>query len=449
MSTLIAGLPCMQELTAFSCTSLTALSCLSTSLQILWLNGCCNVETLNLNVSLPNLHTLNLSGCTKLKVSPEALVTSAPSLRVLDLTGWSSLKSLDCEGLPCMQWLDLRYCTSLTALSCLSTSLQILSLYGSCNVERLNLNMSLPNLHTLNLSGCTKLKVSPEALVTSAPSLGELRLSGWSSLKSLDCEGLPCMQKLYLRYCTSLTALSCLSTSLQNLSLYGSCNVERLNLNVSLPNLHTLNLSGCTKLKVSPEALVTSAPSLRVLDLTGWSSLKSLDCEGLPCMQWLDLRYCTSLTALSCLSTSLQILSLYGSCNVERLNLNMSLPNLHTLNLSGCTKLKVNPEALVTSAPSLRELDLTGWSSLKSLDCEGLPCMQELTAFSCTSLTALSCLSTSLQILWLNGCCNVETLNLNVSLPNLHTLNLSGCTKLKSESGSTCYHPRPHCGCWI
>ncbi|KAH7388594.1 hypothetical protein KP509_16G083400 [Ceratopteris richardii] len=427
----IAGLPCMQGLWLQDCTSLTALSCLSTSLQILILNGSCNVERLNLNVSLPNLQKLCLSGCTKLKVSPEALLTSAPSLRVLNLCESGSLKSLDCEGLPCMQELWLEHCTSLTALSCLSTSLQILRLNGSCNVERLILNVSLPNLQELCLSRCTKLKVSPEALVTSAPSLRVLNLSGWGSLKSLDCEGLPCMQGLWLQDCTSLTALSCLSTSLQILILNGSCNVERLNLNVSLPNLQKLCLSGCTKLKVSPEALLTSGPSLRVLNLCESGSLKSLDCEGLPCMQELWLQDCTWLTALSCLSTSLQILILNGSCNVERLNLNVSLPNLHKLHLSGCTKLKVSPEALVTSAPSLRELSLSGWGSLKSLDCEGLPCMQELWLHDCTSLTALSCLSTSLQILNLNHSCNVERLNLNVSLPNLHKLHLSGCTKLK------------------
>ncbi|KAH7281870.1 hypothetical protein KP509_36G067300 [Ceratopteris richardii] len=434
----IAGLPCMQELYLSNCTSLTALSCPSTSLQILSLYGSCNVERLNLNVSLPNLQRLSLDGCTKLKVSPEALLTSAPSLRKLDLSSLDcegSLKSLDCEGLPCMQELYLQNCTSLTALSCPSTSLQILSLYGSCNVERLNLNVSLPNLQRLILNGCTKLKVSPEALLTSAPSLRKLDLSSLDcegSLKSLDCEGLPCMQELYLQNCTSLTALSCPSTSLQILSLYGSCNVERLNLNVSLPNLQRLILNGCTKLKVSPEALLTSAPSLRKLDLCEWGSLKSLDCEGLPCMQELYLQNCTSLTALSCPSTSLQILSLYGSCNVERLNLNVSLPNLQRLILNGCTKLKVSPEALLTSAPSLRKLDLSSLDcegSLKSLDCEGLPCMQELYLQNCTSLTALSCPSTSLQILWLNGSCNVE--RLNVSLPNLQTLMLKGCTKLK------------------
>ncbi|KAH7281864.1 hypothetical protein KP509_36G066800 [Ceratopteris richardii] len=153
------------------------------------------------------------------------------------------------------------------------------------------------------------------------------------------------MQKLYLKNCTSLTALSCLSTSLQILWLNGSCNVERLNLNVSLPNLQKLCLRGCTKLKVSPEALVTSAPSLRVLNLCGWSSLKSLDCEGLSCLQELYLNRCTALTTLSCLSTSLQILILYGCCNLERLNLNVSLSNLQKLSLSGCKRLKTPPAA--------------------------------------------------------------------------------------------------------
>ncbi|KAH7281873.1 hypothetical protein KP509_36G067600 [Ceratopteris richardii] len=66
------GLFCLQELHCQGCTSLTALSCLSTSLQALDLGDCCSMERLNLNVSLSNLQKLSLRGCTKLKTRPDA-----------------------------------------------------------------------------------------------------------------------------------------------------------------------------------------------------------------------------------------------------------------------------------------------------------------------------------------------------------------------------------------
>ncbi|KAH7430625.1 hypothetical protein KP509_08G006900 [Ceratopteris richardii] len=198
----------------------------------------------------------------------------------------------------------------------------------------------MPSLRWLDLVGCSQL----EGLDSSLGKLTDLRILILNECRfPSEIAGLPCMQELYLEECTSLTALSCLSTSLQILSLFGSCNVERLNLNVWLPNLHTLNLSGCTKLKVSPEALVTSAPSLRVLDLREWGSLKSLDCEGLSSVEHLILNGCSCLTTLSFLPTTLRTLTLEmdeeepGSLETVE---DASLPNLQDLSITRCPKLR-------------------------------------------------------------------------------------------------------------
>ncbi|KAH7281847.1 hypothetical protein KP509_36G066100 [Ceratopteris richardii] len=63
-----------------------------------------------------------------------------------------------------------------------------------------------------------------------------------------DVECLSCLEELYLDGCTALTTLSCLSTSLHTLVLQDCCNLERLNLTVSLSNFKKLYLRGCTKL---------------------------------------------------------------------------------------------------------------------------------------------------------------------------------------------------------
>ncbi|XP_023332834.1 F-box/LRR-repeat protein 20 isoform X1 [Eurytemora carolleeae] len=348
--------------------------------------------------TLPCLENLNMSYCYQL--------TDKGLLQILQFCG-STLRSLNLieteitgenlskyNGiLPCLEILNMSYCTQLTNKGLL----QILQLCGS-TLRSLNLieteitgeNLSeykgaLPCLEILNMRYCKQL--------TDKGLLQILQLCG-STLRSLNLfeteitgenlseyKGtLPCLENLNMFCCRHLTDKGLL----QILQLCGSklifLDISETNITGeylseykgTLPCLENLNMNYCRHL--------TDKGLLQILQLCG-STLRSLDigCTNitgeylseykgtLPCLEILNMRYCKHLTDRGLL----QILQLCGS-TLRSLNLlkteitgeNLSeykgtLPCLENLNMSYCIHL--------TDKGLLQILQLCG-STLRSLN---------------------------------------------------------------------------------
>ncbi|KAH7430781.1 hypothetical protein KP509_08G013900 [Ceratopteris richardii] len=292
------GLSSLQVLKLDGCTSLATLTSLPTTLKSLNFrmsiseNG--SLETGSLesveDASLPNLRDLAITRCPKLKrlalhaTSLERLdlsecaglvdlacIGNPTSLEIMDLRGCEGLEDLDCKGLSSLRVLKLDGCT----VSSLPTTVESLS-YNTGSLESVEdiLQASLPNLRSLTIAYCPKLK----RLALHETSLEKLDLEGCAGLEDLDCKGLSSLRFLSLDLCTSLATLSSLPTTLQSLSLrmyYAIGSLESVE-DASLPNLRDLTITRCPKLK----RLALHATSLEKLDLTGCEGLEDLDCKG-------------------------------------------------------------------------------------------------------------------------------------------------------------------------
>ncbi|RDX93477.1 TMV resistance protein N, partial [Mucuna pruriens] len=161
---------------------------------------------------------------------------------------------------------------------------------------------------------------------------------------------------------------------------------------LSLPKLTYLYLSGCTKI----ESLNVHSKSLCSFGLWGCSSLKEISVASEE-MTEKDL----SGTAICALSSSM--LSLRGCTSLE--SLNVHLKSLHELDLNGCS--------------SLKELSLTS-EEMTKLD------------LSHTLIQTLSLSLPKLKYLYLRGCKEIESFN--VDLKSLSVLDLNGCSSLKEFS---------------
>ncbi|KAH6559499.1 hypothetical protein KP509_1Z005200 [Ceratopteris richardii] len=298
----------------------------------------------------------------------EVPTASLPNLEHLDLYACYKLKRLDMTSLSSfLRVLVLDGCTSLATLSSLPTTLEILSLemdWQPGSLESVE-DASLPNLRSLTITGCPKLK----RLALHATSLEKLNLRGCGGLSSLRV----------------LVTLSSLPTTLESLSLEMAFSLESVE-DASLPNLRKLTIRR-SKLK----RLALHATSLEKLNLEGCEGLQDLDSKGLSSLRVLVLDRCTSLATLSSLPTTLQSLSLdmYWKGGLESVE-DASLPNLRELAITRCPKLK----RLALHATSLEKLNLAGCEGLQDLDSKGLWSLRALFK----SLTTLSSLPTTLEI---------------------------------------------------
>ncbi|CAM0878772.1 unnamed protein product [Alopecurus aequalis] len=182
-------------------------------------------------------------------------------------------------------------------------------------------------------------------------------------------------------------------------------------------NLQAIHLTRCLYLATLPES-IGKLRKLRILEVSGAGSLQSLpqsidDCHNL---EFLHLDECSNLNNVPdslCKNKKLRLLDILECYALPHLPSETFglLPNLHTINLSGCSNLEVLPDPFASD--QLRTLKL--------------PWLTKLTALP----ESIACLS-NLEHLDLESCSGLLELPEGiVNLKRLVVLNLQGCYGLR------------------
>ncbi|CAN7043733.1 unnamed protein product, partial [Brassica rapa subsp. trilocularis] len=330
----------------------------------------------NFDYLLPKLKLLHWDDypmrCMPSKFRPENLV----KLRMKD----SKLEKL-WEGvvaLPCLKDMNLWGSQNLIEMPDLSkaTNLETLILHDCYSLVKLPSSIPQPNkLEELDISNCRNLETIPTGI----------------NLKSLET--------LFLNGCSRLRTFPQISTNIVMLYL-GETSIEEIPSDLHMENLRFENLhSFClenlksTKLweRVQPLTLLTAmmSPLLRHLYLSDIPTLVELPSSFQNLHQLYELR-------------------IENCVNLETLPTGIDHQSLWDLNLSGCSRLRTFPD-ISTNIEYL---------TLSETAIEEVPCWIEE--------------FTSLKLLRMNGCVNLETLPTGINLQSLEELDLSGCSRLRT-----------------
>jgi Leucine-rich repeat (LRR) protein len=161
---------------------------------------------------------------------------------------------------------------------------------------------------------------------------------------------------------------------------------------------------------------------LTVLDVSGCTSLESLDCYNNQ-LTSLNVSGCSALQHLNCESNQLTALNVSGCTALQTLV--CAYNRLTALDVSQCPALTY----LNCSSNQLTSLDVTKCPALQELWCHG----NQLTALNvsgCTALTYLHCYNNQLTSLDVSQCTALQ--DLSCSDNKLTSLNVSGCTALQT-----------------
>ena len=217
-------------------------------------------------------------------------------LTSLDMSGCTSLQTLNCDHCNSMGSLNVSGCTSLTTLNCNQcNSMTFLNVSGCTSLMTLNCKNCLSPL-SLNASGCTSLaKFDYRIYKEDDTRFTYLNMSGCTNLRYLDCRGGHLLTYLNVSGCTNLEELNCKYND--NLTFLDASKCVSLKiLECGSLKLSSLNVSECTKLG----NLDCRSNQLTSLNVDGCTNLDILDC-GNNQLTSLDVRRCTNLTYLYCM----------------------------------------------------------------------------------------------------------------------------------------------------
>ncbi|KAK8516564.1 hypothetical protein V6N12_038802 [Hibiscus sabdariffa] len=338
--------------------------------------------------------------------------------------------------------------------------------------------LSLPSLHELNLEKCdeqfltrfkdltalTRLKIENISNLSALPegftclvSLEVLEVEDCGGLKSLWQQGagfeeLSCLKRLAVMKCPQLLKLidedEELPSSLEYIDIEDCSNLEKLPNGIQkLRALKDLSIKWCPKLSSFPSG---SFPSmLKNLVILGCTSLQSLP-EGLVhngssssstrChLENLEILACPSLRLVPTgeLPAALKHLEIWD-CNCLEFIPESLLQNnrsLEFIRIGNCKKLKTLPRCLSTFE-YLTELHVNQCSSLEYFPASGLPIhnLRTMLISKCDNLKSLPNQMhdlTSLQYLTVFGCPCIETFPEGGFPPNLLSLSIWDCKRVK------------------
>lgn len=408
------------------CAKLKELNCMSNSLTHLNVQGCTNLETL---ICTGNriTGTLNVSGCTALKT----VDCSSNQLMNLNMNDCANLESLDCSD-NLFPWLSVSGYSKLTSLKCYSKELTSLTVTNCPALTTLGEDFTSYDgkLTTLNINGCTALTTLTNGLlynvrilgINGATALTELPTNYATTIRVSDCTGL---RELHFSGSPTTVDVSGCS-SLSDLTISGG---DLISLNISGTalmymgysggKLNTLTAKDCKKLTL----LECAGNKLTTLDASGCTALKTLDCDH-NYLTNLNLRGCTALEVLNCRCNGLMELDL-SDC--------MALVSLD------CAEIIFNAFSGLDESeyPPMGNLDLSGHTALVSLDCASVG-LKTLNLSGCTSLKSLEYQirhdyifnELALVSFDASGCTALENLSFTAT-DDLMTLNFADCTALK------------------
>jgi hypothetical protein len=317
---------------------------------------------------------------------------SFPVLKSLNIIDCPRLKGDLPSHLPMLETIKIKRCNQLGSSLPKAFSIRELNIFESNKVALHELPLSL---EVLRIQGIELIKSVFEAIaITLSTSLQRLYITDCSSAISFPGDCLPTSLKvLWIKNCKNLNfpKQNHRHESLQSLSIVRSCdslstlpldnlpnldyleilkceNIEHLSASKILPNLVVINISCCTNLKSLPCHINTLLPKLEYVGIE-CPEMEAFPEGGMPCsLRRLNIRNCEKLLRNPSL-TSLDMISflLIGDLRVE------SFPK----------------KGFALLPPSLTFLDLSGMSSLHTLECTGLlhlTSLQQLTIYNCPKL---------------------------------------------------------------
>ena len=360
-----------------------------------------------LTVTIYNEGCRSLEGI-KFLTALENLNCIANSITELDLSGCSSLISIDCNNLG-LESLDLSGCSAVEFLNCSHNNLTLLDVSDCTNLETLGCYDNL--LTSLDLSGCANLNT----LDCDSNNLTALDVSDCSKLTSLSCLRNQIIS-LDVSCCQALEWLYCSYNQLTNLDIEGCTKLIQIKCDDN--QLTSLDISECSSL----EELNCYENSITGLNLSKCSNLTFLGC-GENNLTKLDLSNCPKLKDLYCYENYLAALDVSGHENLLELGCWSNL--ISDLKVNNCPSLI----SLQCDENSITALDLSGCTALQKLTCSG----NELTSLSVAGLSDLywlQCSENDLTSLNIDGCSDLLQISCNYN--NLAELDLSGAPYLNS-----------------
>ncbi|XP_029130869.1 disease resistance protein RPP2A isoform X2 [Cajanus cajan] len=233
-----------------------------------------------------------------------------PNMKRIELSNSKYLtESPDFSKIPKLERLDLSGCTSLSEVHPtigLLEKLAFLSLRNCNNLVSINFDKksNLSSLRVLHLSGCTKLKNTPD--FTSATNLEYLDIDGCTSLTLIDesIGSLANLTYLSLRDCKNVVSIPhTINTmsSLQTLDLRGCLKLVNLSLGITvnasyLMPLIFLDISFCNLLEL-PDAILM-LECLERMNLQGNNFVSIPNLFRLRRLAYLNLSHCSKLERL-------------------------------------------------------------------------------------------------------------------------------------------------------
>ncbi|XWS09149.1 hypothetical protein CRYUN_Cryun40dG0061300 [Craigia yunnanensis] len=302
-----------------------------------------NSDAVQLDAQLPGLRKLKIEGSNLPDYILALMVQNCTCLEELSLSKCSSLKSLPQGCLPStLKKLSIRSCPCLEFSTIpLYTSLEMLSLVGSCH-----------------------------------------------SLQSFPLASFPKLNTVYIFYCQDINSFTALDQPDQDLTSLNSMHIFRCpNLlsfpqgGLSAPNLTWLWFYECNNLKSLPENMHSLLPSLEGLCIYNCPEIKSFPEGGLPSkLKFLRIDACDELIArrmdwgLQRLS-SLMSFNMSSSADIESFPDETLLPSsLTSLSISILPNLKFLDYKGLHHLTALHQLEIWYCPKLQFMPAEGLPC---------------------------------------------------------------------------
>ncbi|XP_070676318.1 disease resistance protein TAO1-like [Malus domestica] len=420
-------------------------------------------------VLLPCLEELFTRNCDQLRSAPSHF----PSLKKLEIDSMGSSMPIAniSSNLATLTSLSLK---KIKGLDCLQDGM----LKNNKNLVYLKIeecpdlsSITSLSLKSVHISDCPKLRCLPDGLQTLV-SLEELDIRRCLELIP-DMHGLTCLSRLYiedcpqlsrlpngLEYCTSLKSvhisncpkLRSLPDVLQTLVSLTQLYIRRCSSLVLIPDMHgltslcELSIYDCPQLSSSPTGL-ECCTSLQMLKIISCSRITSIPFEqGLPSVRELEITDCRELSSPPSgleYCTSLQDLTISFCRKLTSTGIHSLPPTLHSLAICYCRSLESIPT--LRGCPSLRKLKIGGSDGVISqlvTELEYCTSLHSLSIIGCQNLKHFPDglqLSSSLEILIIRDCPNLETIpsleNLAHLHLHLHELQMVTCGGLKSLPG--------------
>ncbi|KAM1166882.1 hypothetical protein ACFX19_029510 [Malus domestica] len=365
----------------------------------------------NLPTHLPSLKTLDVSKCEVLYENRDSNTLNAESLRgsleklaINECPGLSlllestemlpSLLKLGIDSVGEKEWLPQMVHNS--------NRLQHLSLSKCSSLLSFPTNGLPTTLTSLRIFGCKKLEFLSREMMAKLTSLQSLDLiMSCDSLRSFPLGIFPNLSSLFLFNCENLESLSVEGGADENLSHLNSLYIFQCPNLVSFPdgglptpNLTSFEVRYCKNLKLLPDRMHTLT-ALQELSIYRLPNVVSFAQGGLPPnLQSLSIDNCERLRPsvewrLQGLASLQRFLIIEGSKDLVEALLNEQLlpATLHTLWISGVSNLKSLDGKGLEHLTSLQHLHIERCESLKILPKEGLPAsLSSLTITDCPSL---------------------------------------------------------------